>query len=320
MQKVIHFIKYNNAFTIGIMMLFLGAGMTFAASPAARGSVYSSSEKVTSIDNHLIVSTNLDGFNFNLKINSVTEDAKSYYIKYSYQTLAIENGAWQKVSREKTMTVSKASLEEKDLGLYVAGQLGENINYELSYLKEVQTMQKGLTNKVVTVQYAGLVGKLLDPKEKVIRGYNPVIPEEAAVLAAVEEPKVSPDPSLFVENIPGYVKPPLNNPPPAVPFDEYAVRKVVEEMLAQHQPAPVVPPPTEELPPPAEEPPTPPEETPPAEQTPPPEEIPTPEPTPPPAEEPAPEPTPPPEETPPESTPPPAETPPAPDPAPEPGT
>src|SRR3989344_5475546 len=178
-QKIIKFIKYNNAFPIGMMIFLLGAGATFASSPAVRESVFSSLETVTSVDNGLIISTNLDNFNFNLKISSVTEDTKNYYINYAYTTLAVANSIWSNVSREKTLTINKEFLGDKDLGLYVARELGDNINYELSYLKKVQELQKGLgvSKKVVTTQYAGLVGKFLDPEEKVIEGYSPVIPE-----------------------------------------------------------------------------------------------------------------------------------------------
>jgi len=144
LQKVFNFIKYNNAFTIGIMVIFMGTGISFAASDTLRDSVYSSSEIITSIDNRVMISADLDNFNFNLRISSVKEDDKSYYVTYTYQTLAIANSIWQEVSQDKTLTVSKESLGNKDLGLYVAKELGDNINYELSYLRKVQDLQTGL--------------------------------------------------------------------------------------------------------------------------------------------------------------------------------
>ena len=196
-DKIINFIKYNNAFTIILGVCFLGFGVTFASSTTVRDAVYSSSEIVTSVDNGLIISTNLDNFNFNLKINSITEDGKNYYVAYSYQTLMIEDGAWKVKDVEKTLTVNKEALDGKDLGLFATKELGDNINYELSYLKRVQKLEKekGESQKVVTTEYNGLIGKLLDPKDQVIEGYNPVIPEEVtpAVSAPVElkpEPEV----------------------------------------------------------------------------------------------------------------------------------
>ena len=179
LKKILHFVKYNNAVSIIFALIFSGVGVSLAASPTVRNSIYSSSETISSVDNHLILSTDLNNFNFNLTINSVREDEKIYYVAYSYQTLAIENSIWLKVSRDKTLTVSKESLGKKDLGLYVAGELGDNINYELSYLRKVQDLQKGLglSSKIVTVAYSGLIGKLIDPKEKVIEGYTPIILE-----------------------------------------------------------------------------------------------------------------------------------------------
>src|SRR3989344_2975237 len=300
-QKIINFIKYNNAFTIGLMIFFFGTTMSFAASPTLRGSVYSSSATVTSVDNRLIVSTNLDNFNFNLRIKSVTEDGTNYYIVYTYKTLAVSSSIWQNVSLEKTLTVSKESLGEKDLGLYVARELADNINYELSYLKKVQEIEagKGVSKKVVTKKYAGLVGKLLDPEDRVIEGYAPIIPEPELEPEVVPEPPEAPDPNLFVENDPNYVKPDLNPkpptpkptpqlPPPTIPpeappapVDEEEIAEIVNEMLPEPESEPeeeIVPPVVEPTPEPQPEADQPPAETP--EPSPEPSPEPTPEPTP----------------------------------------
>ncbi len=188
-KKVLNFVKYNNAFTIVFIVCFFSSGIVFAASPTARDSIYSSRTAVTSVDNSLILSTDLDNFNFNLKINSITDDDKNYYADYSYQTLAIVDGAWQVKQVEKTLTVSKAALGDKDLGLYVAKELSDNINYELSSLKRVQKLEEaaGSSQKVVTVEYSGLIGKFLNPRTEIIEGYNPVIPEAVPEVAATVE-------------------------------------------------------------------------------------------------------------------------------------
>jgi len=210
-QRFLDFIKYNNAFTIIFVICFFSFGISFAASPAVREGVYSSEETVTSVDNSSIVSADLDNFNFNLRINSVTEDEKNYYAAYSYQTLAIENGVWQNKETEKTLTTSKESLDGKDFGLYLAKELGENINYELSYLKRVQKLEKekGESQKVVTVEYSGLVGKLLNPKEMVIEGYVPVIAEVVPEVPATVES----NPRAIIVSTP-YTKPRENLPTP----------------------------------------------------------------------------------------------------------
>ena len=254
-QKVLHFIKYNNAFTIAFVIVFFGFGISFAASPAVRDSIYSSEETVVSVDNNLIVSAHLDNFNFNLRINSVTEDEKNYYAAYSYQTLAIEDGIWQSKEIEKTLTVSKEALAGKDLGLYVAKELGENINYELSYLKRVQKLEKekGESRKVVAVAYSGLIGKLLSPKEEVIEGYTPVIPEPvpevpatvesnpaAVIVSTLPTPTesgvgtpTSPEASVGASPLPveEATSTPSSLPAPEQMIDEELVQEVVEELL-----------------------------------------------------------------------------------------
>ncbi len=174
--KFFNFVKYNNAFTILLALFFFGFGITFAANPS---SVYSSQSTVVSVDNNWILTVDLDAYNFNLRINSIKDDEKNYYADYSYQTIVIENSVWQNKQMEKVLTISKDSLEGKDLGLFIAKELGENINYELSYLKKVQKMEiaKGESQKEIVTEYSGLIGKLLNPKEEVIAGYVPVIPE-----------------------------------------------------------------------------------------------------------------------------------------------
>jgi hypothetical protein len=240
-QKVLNFVKYNNAFTIAVMLVFFGAGISFAASPELRDTVYASSETVISVDNTLIVSSDLDSFNFNLKINSITDDDKNYYATYSYQTLVITNGVWQSQEMDKVLTVNKEALNGKDLGLYVAKELGDNMNYELSYLKRVQELEKekGQSQKVVSVEYSGLIGKLLDPKEKVIEGYTPVIPEPAPQVAATVES----NPQEVIVSIPptpapapiqeATTTPDSSTPTPIV--DTGLVQKVVEVELLQSE-------------------------------------------------------------------------------------
>ena len=267
-DRVLNFIKYNNAFTIIFVIVFFGFGISFAASPTVREGIYSSEETVISVDNNAVVSVDLDNFNFNLRIDSVTEDEKNYYASYSYQTLAIENGFWQNKKIEKTLTVNKEALEGKDLGLYLAKELGENINYELSYLKRVQKLEreKGDSRKVVTVEYSGLVGKFFDPKEIVIEGYTPVIPEAVPEVPATVEsnpeqvivstpytepqaqseqssqPPIEPAPATPPQtelptespatSTPPQIEPePVPLPEPEEMVDEELIQEVVEELL-----------------------------------------------------------------------------------------
>ena len=177
-----NFIKYHNAFSISFMIVFVGLSVVFAANPDLRDGIVSSQETVKSIDNSYILAANLDNYDFGLKITGITEDADNYYIIYTYKTIYIKDYVWQDIQKEKTLTVSKLDLDDKDLGLHVAEELSEVINYDLTYLKEVQILEKekGLTQKVVATEYSGLIGKFLNSEEKVFPGYTPVIQEKIA--------------------------------------------------------------------------------------------------------------------------------------------
>lgn len=231
-KKLLDFIKYNNAFTVIVVMLFFGSGVSLAASTGLGDSVYSSQETLIAVDNRLLLNTDIDNFNFNLKINSIKDDAKNYYATYSYQTLAIKNGVWQNQNIEKTLTINKEALAGKDLGLYLAKELGDNINYELSSLKRVQKLEreKGESQKVVSIEYSGLIGKLLDPKEKVIDGYNPVIPEPVLEVPATVELT----PEEVIVSTP-HIKPIDNNTATqsgsGAVVDEKLIQDVVDKLL-----------------------------------------------------------------------------------------
>ena len=228
--KFFNFVKYNNAFTILLALFFFGFGITFAANPS---SVYSSQSTVVSVDNNWLLTVDLDTYNFNLRINSIKEDEKNYYADYSYQTIVIENSVWQNKEMTKVLTISKDSLEGKDLGLFVAKELGENINYELSYLKKVQKMEreKGESQKEVVTEYSGLIGKLLDPKEEIIAGYVPVIPE------VIQE-------ETNIENHPERVIVSIQYPEPTEPKEaETHENQTTAPAVVEPTPEPVVAPP-----------------------------------------------------------------------------
>jgi len=277
-------------------MVFFGFGMSYAASPAVRESVYSSKETVVSIDNGLIVSVSLDDFDFNLKITSITEDDTNYYAVYSYQTLAIENDVWKKQQIEKIFKVNKEVLGGKDLGLYVAQELGENVDAERYYLKKVQKLEKekGQSRKVVAVEYHGLIGKLLNPEEKVIEGYNPVIPE----------PTPTPSPLVSDTTVEASTSVPTSTPEPTATPEPTPTEILLPTPIVTTTPSPTASPSYSPTPTPSETPTPTPSDTPiptPVETatptpeptpTPTPESTPTPEPTPTPTPEPTPEPTP----------------------------
>ena len=229
-QKIIHFIKYHNAFTIGLgLVIFITAGV-FASSDTLVGQKV---ETAKSVDNSFILTADLANFDTKLQIKSIQEDADNYYINYSYQTIAIQDYVWQPVTEEKNLVVSKKALGEKDLGLFVAEELGETLDYQLSYLKEVQGIEKekGLTQKVVDTQYAGLIGKFLNPEEKVFPGYTPVVtPPEIAVQPENTAPTLS-----FPAEPTASATTSTSQPAPQPNIDREAIRQIVLELLAEQQ-------------------------------------------------------------------------------------
>ena len=236
-SKIINFIKYHNAFSIGFMLVFVGFNVSLAASEDLRDNFISSQNSVQSVDNSYILAVDLDNLNFDLQIKEITEDAEKYYVVYNYRTVAVADYVWQDVNKEKILTVSRAALDGRDLGLYVAEELGENIDYELSYLKEAQALEKkkGLTQKIATTEYAGLVGKFLSPEEKVFPGYEPVVvePEPKIVVAQAEPPAVA----ATSTPAPTFVEQPIVEQPAQQAnqgsIDRELIRQIVQEMLDQ---------------------------------------------------------------------------------------
>ena len=190
LQKIVTFIKYHNALPLIFLALFLGFGAAFAANPELgenmAAAVITSAQTVVKVDNSLILNVNLDQFLPSAQINAITEDEDNYYVSYTLYTIDLQSGVWNTVSRGQSITVSKKSLGNNDLGLYVAKQIKEVTDRQLEYLKEVQEIErgKGVTQKTVATTYSGLIGKFLDPKEEVIVGYQPVIPPEITPVAA----------------------------------------------------------------------------------------------------------------------------------------
>jgi len=202
-QKLIDFIKYNNAFVIGLTLVLFGGGVIFAASPDARDAVLGK-EIVTEqgVDNSRIINADLENFDFQMKIDNVTEDQANYYVDYSFRTIGVEGNEWQTITRSAKMTVAKESLAGQDLGLYVQAQLANIAQNELAYLKQAQAAEKekGLTQVVRTTEYTGLIGLVLDVKNAVLPGYEPVIKPELVDLAQNIETLPPETPEIPIES------------------------------------------------------------------------------------------------------------------------
>lgn len=178
-KKIIDFIKYHNAFTIGLVLVFVFSSVIFASEDVRDAVLGEEIITETGVDNSYLLLAKLDDFEVNLTIDNVLEDEKSYYIDYSFNTIAVRDNVWQPVIKSEKFTVNKEGLGKRDLGLYLAEELGEVANSELSYLKEAQKTEteRGETLIVKTTEYTGLVGLILDTETKVLSGYEPVIPQ-----------------------------------------------------------------------------------------------------------------------------------------------
>ena len=164
-----NFIKYHNAFVIIIMFVFVVSFSALAASEDLRDKVLG--EKIVTesgIDNSALLAADLENFDLEMKILDVREDEDNYYLVYQFQTLGIQENVWQIILRQKELEISKKVLAEQDLGLYAAEELGEVIDYELAYLKEVQKNEnkKGDDRIVQETKYEGLLGMIISTKTK----------------------------------------------------------------------------------------------------------------------------------------------------------
>ncbi len=191
MNRFTHFLFYNNTIPIMLGVLFLGAGATFAASPEARDAVVSSQTAVTTIDNSYLVETTITDDTVSITIGSVTENDEDYFIEYQMTTVEPRDGAWQPVTKTKTLTVNKESVTSRDLGLYAEEELAEVHAAEVRRLKEAQEIERraGITPKVITTEYSGLVGQFFDPNQEVFPEYNPIIDPSVGIPLTNEQEK-----------------------------------------------------------------------------------------------------------------------------------
>src|SRR3989344_2911883 len=183
-SRILNFVKYNNAFTLTLGVLFLATGGVFAASPAVQEAVgdalIQKEETVTSIDNTYLVKLDISQFSPTAQVTEVTEDDEYYYLSYKLSTIDLADFTWKEVVNGKNLKISKRALGDNDLGLYVAKELGEVIARENEYISKVQDIEKskGLKQKVVATTYKGLIGKFLSASEEVFPGYDPVVKPE----------------------------------------------------------------------------------------------------------------------------------------------
>lgn len=209
LDRIIKFVKYHNAFTIILAVLILGFSGAMASETVREATLGRAVVEKSGVDNSLLLSANLNNFDFQMQVSNVAEDEENYYVGYSYRTLGVEDNVWRQVVKEGLLDISKEFLGRRDLGLYVAEELGEIVDTQLAFLKKVQKKEvsQGKTFVEETTKYTGLIGLVLDPKTKQISGYEPVVvPAEPTM----EFPEPQPEPaaassssseSLFPENL-----------------------------------------------------------------------------------------------------------------------
>jgi hypothetical protein len=175
MQRIMHFLRYDNAVPIVLGIVFLGATGAYAATnPDA---IYSETQEVLSVDNTYIVEKDLSGYTPRVEITGVTEDDLNYYVAYRFSTIDVQDYVWQDVVKDERLQVEKQFLGSSlDLGLYATKQLKELIDNELARLTEVQAAERTrVSQKVVATAYGGLIGTFLDETTEALPGYTPVV-------------------------------------------------------------------------------------------------------------------------------------------------
>jgi hypothetical protein len=182
-KKIIKFIKYNTMITAIIAVAFVAVASVMASSEDVKKMIGEEIVEKSGVDNTVLLAADLEEFDLKMEITNALEDEENFYIDYQYNTLAIKDNVWREVlKREQLMKreqliVSKASLDGGDLGLYLMEELGEIIDYQLAFLKEVQEKEeeKGMTVVLEKTEYTGLIGLVFDTKTKELPGYEPVV-------------------------------------------------------------------------------------------------------------------------------------------------
>lgn len=179
-KRAIHFIKYNNATVLILAFIFLLATGVFAQTEAGQAVIGAKQTSVEGTDNTLLLEADLDLLDMEYKIEAVKSDEARYYVTYTYIDLVKLDNAWQYQMQEKVRQVSQNL--KKDLGLYLAEELGEEYEARIKDLKEEQSKAEdtGESKRIEVTEYSGLIGQTLTLAGKMFPGYEPVKKVELA--------------------------------------------------------------------------------------------------------------------------------------------
>ena len=126
LRRARDFVKYHNAFSIIMVVMIVATGTVMASEPVKEMLAEVVGEEIVvekGIDNAALLEIDLDAFDMEMTINAVSEDSDNYYVEFSYHTIGIMDNMWKKLFHEEIMTVSKAEIKGKDLGLYLTEEL-----------------------------------------------------------------------------------------------------------------------------------------------------------------------------------------------------
>ncbi|MBI2459580.1 MAG: hypothetical protein HYV53_03455 [Parcubacteria group bacterium] len=175
LQKISHFIKYNNAAIIILAIVLILGGGALAAGPENIGQKQTI---VQGLDNTALLAVDLENFNMDFKIENLEQDEKYYYVTYSFLDLVIIDNAWQYQLNSKTQKVSQKI--KQDLGEYMAKFMAKHYEArrrELTQEKK-QAQAQGAEKRFEVIAYSGLIGRTLDLAAKVFPGYEPLVKKE----------------------------------------------------------------------------------------------------------------------------------------------
>lgn len=172
MQKIFHFIKYNNATVIILAVVLILGGGALAAGPENIGQKQIS---VQGADNAALLAANFDNFSMDFKIENIQQDEKYYYVTYSFLDLVLADNVWQYQLSQKTQKVSKKIKE--DIGVYMAKFMAKHYEARIRELKQEKSLaeSQGEQKRIEVTEYSGLIGRTLDLAAAVFPGYEPVV-------------------------------------------------------------------------------------------------------------------------------------------------
>ncbi|NCO25123.1 hypothetical protein GW901_01165, partial [Candidatus Parcubacteria bacterium] len=154
LEKILHFIKYNNATVVILAVILLLGGGALAAGPENIGQKQTSIEGV---DNAALLAVDLTAFNMDFKIENVQQDEKYYYVTYGFLDLTQADNLWQYQLSQKTQKVSKKI--KQDVGEYMAKFMAKHYEARVRELKQEKSLAEsaGEQKRVEVTEYSGLI-------------------------------------------------------------------------------------------------------------------------------------------------------------------